>query len=998
MAPLKKRRKANSRRWSRAVRDRPRRALDRAVSNDYTYDLNAAGEPMLSWAQAQQTVRLMRGHSTERFTIANELPLKYETSSTAVPREITKSAKKKIATALLSAAGSFEVVEALQKPVENVVAPPDDQQESYVCDEEDIEMLKIITERELQGEHNRLTVTHFENTITLLERESMRFRGTNSSFILPVDEDAVCSVCQKGDCDNTNMILFCDMCNLAVHQECYGVPYIPEGQWHCRRCMVSPSRPAQCVLCPNSEGALKQTEDGHWAHVICAMYIPGVAFKSTQLLEPIVNIETIEKSRHKLSCCICKKQEGFDKTKKVGVCIQCKEPACKVAFHVTCAQKAGYYMDLKPAKDDEKDSKDNVKNEDDDVEAIAYCEKHSREQPQKKDARSSSSLSNRHASANKAQQQNRMESLNIEPASLMKIAKEMKLDKRPKLFILILNYWKSKRRARNGLPLLKRPKGRNVVALRTANHEELETHRCMFKAARQQAEKLRTLIEYQLRKDKIDFKRDKLLDVRQGFEVMPAKNILEHVFDRIKAVDKDNYFAVPVTEKIAPKYFSIISHPMAFSTMAKKLEEPRAYSSFEEFEADVNLIINNCLKYNQSDTIFHRFALTFREMVKPMLEEGRRDYKEYVGRAREGTSLYQLTRLETDVMDLDDSPVSGKTGTEDDLLSEVSTTGDDLNGRDANVAEPNDFGTSPAQEDHLASTSSSSATCSSPAAHCRMIPSSPKSRKTPFPHELPTNGDTPKSDQSGPSRKRLRTASRSSEDNHASGSYVPTQSSDETATFPPVPTVSRTSQHSYRNGRVINNITSESELDGVFASEDSTDLPSSDYDIDSDSPLHRPMTRDSKRRLSSNLHSGRQWIDFRPGDLVWAKFGDSPAYPGFISDPKAAKGFSVKDGIFTIPAPPPDVLKKRNELNADAKCLVYFLDAARTWAWVPRDKLDFLLLDDAKDKLKLNESKKVKDKNAVRKAFDFAKIISTTPSAASKFLHVNGSTPGFGQG
>ena len=96
---------------------------------------------------------------------------------------------------------------------------------------------------------------------------------------------------------------------------------------------------------------------------------------------------------------------------------------------------------------------------------------------------------------------------------------------------------------------------------------------------------------------------------------MPAKNILEHVFDRIKAVDKDFYFAQPVTEKIAPKYFSIIPHPMDFSTMAKKLEEPRAYSSFEEFEADVNLIINNCLKYNQPDTIFHEFSLTFREAV-----------------------------------------------------------------------------------------------------------------------------------------------------------------------------------------------------------------------------------------------------------------------------------------------------------------------------------------------------------------------------------------------
>lgn len=52
----------------------------------------------------------------------------------------------------------------------------------------------------------------------------------------PAADEIVCAICIKPDSQAPNQIILCDMCDFAVHQECYGVPDIPEGDWLCKSC------------------------------------------------------------------------------------------------------------------------------------------------------------------------------------------------------------------------------------------------------------------------------------------------------------------------------------------------------------------------------------------------------------------------------------------------------------------------------------------------------------------------------------------------------------------------------------------------------------------------------------------------------------------------------------------------------------------------------------------------------------------------------------------
>ncbi|XP_015791835.1 protein AF-10 isoform X2 [Tetranychus urticae] len=151
-----------------------------------------------------------------------------------------------------------------------------------------------------------------------------------------------CCVCSDERGWTENPLVYCDgnQCSVAVHQACYGIVQVPTGPWFCRKC-ESQERQARvrCELCPSKDGALKRTDNGGWAHVVCSLYIPEVRFGNVTTMEPII-LALVPPDRFHKTCYICEEQ-GKESKASVGACMQCNKPGCKHHFHVTCAQAAG---------------------------------------------------------------------------------------------------------------------------------------------------------------------------------------------------------------------------------------------------------------------------------------------------------------------------------------------------------------------------------------------------------------------------------------------------------------------------------------------------------------------------------------------------------------------------------------------------------------------------------------------------------------------------------
>ncbi|KAF2764606.1 hypothetical protein EJ03DRAFT_301722 [Teratosphaeria nubilosa] len=232
----------------------------------------------------------------------------------------------------------------------------------YDMDEQDMMWLEDLNEQRKTENAEPIKPAIFEIVMTQIEKEyhalekripkpqprhAQMHRPRSSSQAAvngdpnpPGDEpDSKCSICDDGDCENANAIIFCDGCDLAVHQECYGVPFIPEGQWFCRKCKEIGRGTPTCLFCPNVDGAFKQTNTMRWSHLLCAIWIPEVTIANMTFMEPIMDVDKVPKSRWKLHCYICQQ--------KMGACIQCGNKNCYQAFHVTCARRAKLFLKMK---------------------------------------------------------------------------------------------------------------------------------------------------------------------------------------------------------------------------------------------------------------------------------------------------------------------------------------------------------------------------------------------------------------------------------------------------------------------------------------------------------------------------------------------------------------------------------------------------------------------------------------------------------------------------
>lgn len=487
-------------------------------------------------------------------------------------------------------------------------------QVEYDMDDQDQEWLDAVNVERKKDQLNAVSYETFEIIMDRLEKEYFDLTKNipKSDYAMP-SEDSTCAICDDSEGENSNAIVFCDGCNLAVHQDCYGVPYIPEGQWLCRKCTVSPENPVSCILCPNEGGAFKQTVFGDWAHLLCAIWIPETRVANEVFMEPITGSDKIPKQRWKLKCSICGIREG--------ACIQCTKNSCFLAFHTTCARKERLLMPMKSSQGSEPGT------------LACYCEKHLPKEQQ--DARlkalaqdgqmtsPNSKLSKSARAYAKTYKTGPPLVPHIIVERILNYITKVNVRKKNEFVYMVCRYWSLKREARRGAPLLKRLHLEPWTASnagKVQTEEEKTVKLDHLKLLRRDLESVRELTLQTRRRESRKLAQTESIQKVLEIALFPHEALLRLAFEKVLALDRHGLFKHPVSRTEVPDYYDVVKTPMTWDAIDAKLDR-HAYWDLEGFKSDIELVLSNAILYNKPGTSFYKTAQRMQISSQPILQE-----------------------------------------------------------------------------------------------------------------------------------------------------------------------------------------------------------------------------------------------------------------------------------------------------------------------------------------------------------------------------------------
>ncbi|KAG6889771.1 hypothetical protein C0995_014698 [Termitomyces sp. Mi166 len=482
------------------------------------------------------------------------------------------------------------------------------------------EWLDVLNRERRKEQMSQISYELFEVVMDRLEKEwfDLTKNIPKPDLALP-SEDSTCAICDDSEGENSNAIVFCDGCNLAVHQGAFvSMVYVLQDESlylqtvMASRIFLKASGSAVNVqfhqktrsLCPNEGGAFKQTVSGEWVHLLCAIWIPETRVANEVFMEPITGIDRISKPRWKL----------------------CSKPSCFLAFHATCARRDRLLMPMKAAHGAEP------------VMLACYCDKHLPKEQQ--DARAaafsademlqdSPSHNAKLAKSARAYAKTYKPGPPLVPAIVVDridfYVRRFKVTKRTPTIQMMCRYWSLKREARRGAPLLKRlhlepwtasaggklqTEEEKIMKLDQLNHllYDLEGLKDLTfstkKRERWKLEQIRAI--------------SNVLD--NSFFVHERR--LRDVLERIMNLDRQEYFKNPVSRAEVPDYFDIVDNPMCWVMIEAKLDK-HEYWDMDAFKRDIDLVVDNAILYNKPGTPFHKAALRIQNAVPPILIEAR---------------------------------------------------------------------------------------------------------------------------------------------------------------------------------------------------------------------------------------------------------------------------------------------------------------------------------------------------------------------------------------